>query len=308
MANFTQLHLGNQAPPETPQEAQSKNSLSKQKAMFGAGLLAVTVLSGVFFLITNGCSKGPTKVAAESPTNQKVVSQQSPMGSLPVAATAMPAPGQNPKPAQKRVVQRKAPTTIYSDPINGISFRYPKNYILKTGDEPNRDLAGMGEVRMDFVQPGGMTVAAIELPHNAYPGTDFSSAFFRASVNPELSASECERFAFPQIAHPENEPGAATKAKIVGTEFDVVDDFGSEEGKDPHTKYYHRFENGICYEFSMGLRTDDDTVPGLKPVNREQVFRKLEQILATVKLQPGVVPEVAKGTQEHPAVVEDGKE
>jgi len=229
------------------------------------------------------------------------------MGSLPVAATAVLPPGQNPKPARKRVVQRRAPTTIYSDPISGISFRYPKNYILKTGDEPNRDLAGMGGVKMDFVQPGGMTVAAIELPHNAYPGTDFASAFFSVSVNPELSASECERFAFPQIAHPENEPGAPTKAKIAGTEFDVIDDFGSEESEAPHNKYYHRFENGICYEFSMGLRTGDHTVPALNPVNREQVFRRLEQILATVKLQPGVVPEAAKGTQVH-AVVEGGKE
>jgi len=57
----------------------------------------------------------------------------------------------------------------------------------------------------------------------------------------------------------------------------------------------------------MGLGTDESTMAGLKPVNRAQVFHKLEQILATVKLQPGVVPEVAKDTQVHP-VVEGGKE
>jgi hypothetical protein len=304
MANFTQLNLSNKTPQGIPQKPTSQPSLSREKTLFGAGLLAVTVLSGVFFLITNGCSKGPA-IAAENSTNQNVVSSPSPINSTPVVNSAL-LPNQQPKPTRKRV-QRRAPTALYSDPIHGISFRYPKNYVLKTGDEPSLDLAGMGPLKVNFVQPGGMTIAAIELPHNAYPGTDFSSAFFSVSVNPELSAAECELFAFPQPAHPENEPGSTAKAKIAGNEFDVIEDVGGGESNDPRTRYYHRFENGNCYEFTMGLGTDETTMAGLKPVNREQVFHKLEQILATVKLQPGVVPEVAKDTQVHP-VVEGGKE
>jgi len=305
MANFTQLHLGNKTPQGTPQKPISKPSLSREKTLFGAGLLAVTVLSGVFFLITNGCSKGPAKIAAESSTKQSVVSPPSPMNSAPVATAAL-VPGQEPKPTRKHV-QRRVPTATYSDPIHGISFRYPTNYVLKTGDEPSLDRVGIGPLKVNFVQPGGMTVAAIELPHNSYPGTDFSSAFFSVSVNPELPAAECQLFAFPQPAHPENEPGSAAKAKIAGNEFDVIEDIGGGENNDPRTRYYHRFENGSCYEFTMGLGTDETPMAGLKPVNRAQVFHKLEQILATVKLHPGVVPEVAKDTQVHP-VVEGGKE
>ncbi len=301
MANFTQLNLGN----KTPQKTIGKPSLSREKTLFGAGLLAVTVLSGVFFLITNGCSKGPGKTAPESSTNQNVVTPSSPANPAPIVSSALPSK-QDSKPAHKHV-QRKAPTALYSDSIHGISFRYPKNYVLKTGDEPSLDLAGMGPVKVNFVQPGGMTVAAIELPHNTYPGTDFRSAFFSVSVNPELSAAQCELFAFPQPAHSENEEGSAMKTKVAGNEFDVIEDIGGGENKDPRTRYYHRFESGNCYEFSIGLGTDETTMAGLKPVNREQVFRKLEQILATVKLQPGVVPEVAKGTAVHP-VVEGGKE
>jgi hypothetical protein len=302
MANFTQLHLGNKTTQENSQKPQDKPSLSKEKALFGAGLLAVTVLSGVLFLITNGCSKGPAKSAPAISSNQDVVTPQAPMNS---AIVPQP-PAQPVKPVHKRV-QRKAPTATYSDPVNGISFRYPKSYVLKTGDEPNLDLAGMGPVKVDFVQPGGMTVVAVEIPHNAYPGTDFSSAFFSVSVNSDLSPTECELFAFPQSAHSETEPVAPAKAKIAGTEFSVTEDVGGGENNDPRTRYYHRFENGNCYEFSMGLGTSDSTMAGLKPVNREQVFRKLEQILATVKLQPGIVPEMANGTQVNP-VVEGGKE
>jgi hypothetical protein len=300
MNNFTQLHLGNKK--EKPQSAPS---LSKEKALFGAGLLAVTVLSGVFLLITNGCSKSRTKIAPETSTNQNPITPPSTPNSAPVANTVLP-PKQDVKPVHKRAVQRKAPTSAYSDPISGISFRYPKSYILKTGDEPSRDLAGLGPVKLDFVQPGGITVAAVEVPYKAYPGTDFSSAYFSVSVHPELSAAQCEQFVSAELANPESESALPTKSKIAGAEFTMVEDMGGEN-HDVRTRYYHRFENSACYEFGMGLATDDTNMAGLNPVNRDQVFRKLEQILASVKLQPGVVPEVAKGAQDHP-IVEGGKE
>ena len=305
MANFTQLHLENKTPQETPKQPLRKPSLSKEKALFGAGLLAVTVLSGVFLLITNGCSKGPAKSAPEISTNQNPVTPQSPTNPAPVANATLPAT-QDVKPVHKRV-QKKVPIATYSDSVSGISFRYPKNYVLKTGDKPNLDLAGMGPMKVNFVQPGGMTVAAIELPHNAFPGTDFSSGFFSVSLNSELSAAQCDLFAAPASAQPESEPSAPMKAKIAGTEFSMVEDIGGGENHDPRTRYYHRFENGNCYEFGMGIGTNDASVAGVKPVNHEQVFRKLEQILATVKLQPAVVPQVASGTHVHP-VVEGGKE
>src|SRR5689334_5369663 len=129
MANFTQLHLGSGSgkEPSTNSAREKKYVFSKEKTAFGAGLLAVTVMSGVFLLITNGCSKGASKNAGiESPsaTNSAitppVIIQSSTPAALPVVA---------PKPAKK--VQRKAPMATYMDPAYGVSFRYPKGYILK---------------------------------------------------------------------------------------------------------------------------------------------------------------------------------
>jgi hypothetical protein len=302
MTNYTQLHLGNKS-PEPSQREQARKELSKQRVLFGSSLLAVTVLSGIFLLITNGCSKGPAKAAGQNSSNPNAPMAQSTTPPAPAVAAVVLA---DTKPAKKRVVQRKAPTATFVDPINGISFRYPKSYILKTGDEPARDLSGMGPLQMDFVQPGGATVAAIELPRNSYPGTDVSSAFFSVSVNPELTALECDQFAFPLSLHPETDPGAPSKAKVGGTEFRMVEDFGVTDQKEPHMKYYHRFENGSCYEFGMGLSISAEAGEDVKPINREQVFKKLEQILATVKVEQGEVPEVAKGTT-HP-IVEGSKE
>lgn len=314
MANFTQLHLSNKS-QETSQlnsrREQAAKELARQKVLFGSTLFAVTALSGVLLLITNGCSKGSSKVATQNPVTP--VSTPSVTPPAPVVSTAVVP---DTKPARKHVVQKKAPTATFSDPINGISFRYPKTYTLKTGNEPSLNLAGMGPLQMNFVQAGGSNVAAVELPKNMYPGTDFNSAFFSISVNPDLSESECGQFAFPLVLHSENDPvspskAAPSKTKIAGTEFSMVEDFSIDNNpatdeQEPNLKYYHRFENGNCYEFTMGVSITPQTLDDVKPVNREQVFHKLEQILATVKVEPAVVPEVAKGTP-HP-MVEGSKE
>ena len=307
MANFTQLNLGNKSQETSQREISKKEQaakeLARQKVLFGSTLCAISLLSGVFLLITNGCSKGPAKVASQNAP----VSAAPTVPPTPVVSSAVIP--EDTKPVRKHVVQKKAPTATFTDPINGISFRYPKTYALKTGNEPNLDLSGMGPLPMNFTQAGGSNVAAVEMPRNSYPGTNFSSAYFSVSVNPELAESACSEFAFPLILHPENEPGSPSKAKIGGNEFSMVEEFGGEKtggNKDPNVRYYHRFENGNCYEFSIGISTMASAGDEVKPVNHEQVFKKLEQIMATVKIEPAVVPEVAKQTP-HP-MVDGGKE
>lgn len=291
MANFTQLHLSN-----NPQKSDKskKDPLSKEKALFGAGILAIATISGTLLLITNGCSKGSPKSAS---VNSEPVSPITQNAIVPTPAiTAVQPPTAAPKPAKKRV-QHKAPMATYTEPAYGVSFRYPKNYILKAGDEPQRDLAGLGPVQTDFIQPGAVTVAAIELPRASYPGTDFTSGFFSVSVNSAISQQQCELFAFPKVEHPENEPSAVSKVKLAGKEYAMVEDVGNAAKNDPHTKYFHHFENGNCYEFGLGLNTTDADIAGLKPVNRSLVFGRLEQILASVKLQPVEATEVAKAPE-----------
>jgi hypothetical protein len=303
MANFTELHLSNN--PQDPRKSKNTNhtkSLSKEKALFGAGLIAVTAVSGVFLLITNGCSKGSkaaSNISAPAPVSQNVTTP------APGVAAVQP-PVTAPKPTKKRV-QRKAPTATFTEPAYGVSFKYPKSYLLKAGDDSQLDLAGLGTVKTNFVQPGAVTVAAIELPRSSYPGTDFTAAYFGMSVNSTLSQEQCEQFAFPKSEHPESEPGSVSKVKIAGTEYAMVEDLGGSDKQESHVKYFHHFENGNCYEFSMGLGTLDDTVAGLKPVKRSLVFGRMEQILASVKLQPVAVPEVAKDAPAQ-AIVEGSKE
>lgn len=292
MANFTQLHLGNNSPKSNKN---IKDIFATEKILFCSGVLAIAAISGILLLVSNGCSKGSPKSTVVNSEPTGPVTSGPIVPSAPTVAAAQP-PVVTPKPAKKRV-QHKAPMATYTEPAYGVSFRYPKGYILKTGDEPQKDLAGLGPAQTDFIEPGAITVAALELPRASYPGTDFTSAFFSVSVNSAISQEQCELFAFPKSEHPENEPGAVSKVKIAGKDYAMVEDFGNAAKNDPRTKYFHHFENGNCYEFGMGLSTTDADIAGLKPVNRSLVFGRLEQILASVKLQPVEAPQVAKASE-----------
>jgi hypothetical protein len=153
-------------------------------------------------------------------------------------------------------------------------------------------------------------------------------------VNSKLSATECEQFAFPETN--ETDPAAIAKTKVGATEFHAVEGIAGEKNNQADLKYYHVFQNGSCYEFALGLETADaaatevmtnqattnqvttnqaKTNP-IKIVNHNEVIRKLNWMHSTVKIQAvdqslsrsslvdhpkEPVPEVAAGSQPHPA-------
>jgi hypothetical protein len=319
MAHFTELGLsgkpekkpeGNtvQKPTTQPNTTQPKKTGDKKKTAVLAGSLIATSLIGVFFL-ESGCSKSSNQASTISaPAAQIAVSQPSSAGLIPPTST----PVASQTPAKKKSRQRKLAASTYSNPTYGVSFRYPKRDKLKEGDDANLQWDGLGPVEMNFVQPGGTTVSAVELPGKLYAGTDFNSAFFNVSVNSKLTADECAQFAFPEGS--ETDPVAPSKTKVGTTEFNVLEGFAGEDTKQADVKYYHVFENGSCYEFALGLETavapdagDDDVTPLVKPVDHNEVFRKLNWILSTVKIQPVDLPEknVPEVASETPSVPVD---
>jgi hypothetical protein len=320
MTYFTQLGLsGNpdkkpetKPPGKTPNPSQGQHPYSgpkkpatKQKTVALVGSLIATSLLGVF-LLESGCSKESGKAVATATPNQMLTTQPSappltaPISSTPVASQPL---------AKKKSRQRKLSASSYATPTYGVSFRYPKNGRLSEGDEANLQLDGLGPVEMNFVQPGGATISAVELPGKMYPGTDLNTAFFNVSINPILTPAECAQFAFPQTSDPKNDPVEISKTKIGTTEFETVEGFAETENNQADVKFYHVFQNGSCYEFALGLETtainQDEMKPAIKPVDRNEVFRQLNWILSTVKIQPAspqeeTTPEVAADTPTSP--------
>jgi hypothetical protein len=154
------------------------------------GNLSAVVFAAVLIIcsVTVGCSSEKPKPVR--PDIQIPAQTASPI-------VAMPAVQPESKPAAKKVVRKKPATANYADKTYGVTFEYPRRYAIETGSAAADLLAGTS-VPMNFVQPGGVALAAVELPQTGYANTDFSSAFFNVSVHKTLTADQCNQFAVPQ--------------------------------------------------------------------------------------------------------------
>ena len=152
--------------------------------------------------VTVGCSSEKPKPVS---SNNQIPVTAAPS---PAARPAPPMQAEN-KPAPKRVVHRKPATVNYTDKTYGVTFEYPRRYAIETGDAA-AELLTSSPVPMNFVEPGGIALATVELPETYYPNTDFSSAYFNVSVHKTLTADQCSEFAIPQPKMVE--PVASTEA------------------------------------------------------------------------------------------------
>src|SRR3954447_2865774 len=175
-----------------------------------AGQLHVYAFAALLIIcsVSVGCSSDKPKPVS---SNNQIPSTQ------PVVPAPAPAPlmQTDNKPAPKKPVQRRKPATVnYADKSYGVTFEYPRRYAIETGDAASQ-LVSSNPIPMNFVQPGGVALAAVELPETGFVNTDFSSAFFNVSVHKTLSPDQCGEFAVPQskpVAVPEPAAAASTQA------------------------------------------------------------------------------------------------
>jgi len=123
------------------------------------------------------------------------------------------------KPVPRKIVHRKPATVNYTDKTYGVTFEYPRRYAIETGDAAT-DLLTSSPTPMNFIAPGGVALAAVELPETSFANTDFSSAFFDVSVHKNLTPDQCNEFAVPMPKTVTSEPTADNPAAKPAT--DVV--------------------------------------------------------------------------------------
>jgi hypothetical protein len=272
--------------------------------------VSTVVFAGILIVcsVAVGCSseKPKTQTSINLPaTNQSANTQPTP----PVAVTPVSASASTEavvaKPVHKRVVRKVPATVTYADESTGISFQYPRKYQLKTGEDADK-LVSSDAVPMNFVQPGGVALAAVKVPESAYPKSDLAAAFFDISVNKALTAEQCSEFPVVQtkVAMASEAavqaPPQASKMMIGEMELRSGETLSNDGTREEAAKYYHAFQGGKCYEFALKVATGVETDEGGKQVDREEIFKRLEKILATVKINPASTPEV---TASGPAAV-----
>lgn len=249
-------------------------------------------------LLTIGCSRETNKPAGSAVLSPSASTVSNPTMAAPAVAPASATASMPQKPAVKKAARKHSSMVTFKDDTYGISFGYPRKYILKTGEDLKSD---SDMVTMNFLQPGGLPAVSVELPEHAYPGTDLTSAFFRVNVHKELAEAACTQFAAPE-AKPDNQnPVRPSQVRLGDLTFQQVENITSASTEQVDTKYYHVFENGTCYEFALGLTTAwDGNEDGVNLVDREDVFRRLEKILAGVKIAPEAAPAVASDAKITP--------
>jgi hypothetical protein len=294
---MTQLNLSGRQSNDSQQKPAAEPEEGSIKNQTVGALGALAMFAAV--IVIGSCSRSSKPVAVQQPT------QTTTPAAAPASTVQAPAPP--PAAVVAKAKKHRAATLSYINREYGLSFNFPRNYQLKTQIETQADATKKGNetqatsatnepLPMNFAHSGGVELAAVEMPANSYPGTDFQSGLLDVSVNPGMTSEACSQFALTEAnggADPSS-PAKIVPVKIGTLEFQQVESPSDAMMKTVDTKYYHVFGNGGCYEFGLGITTNDagnGDGGEITPVDRQAVFARLERILATVRLRPAVMPE-----------------
>ena len=232
------------------------NRSSRENSFLTWGKNASALVFAAVLIICSvavGCSSDKPKTVT---TNTQIPAAQPQMQPAP----AVPVAQAENKPAQKKPVIRKRPATVnYADKTYGVSFEYPRRYAIETGDSATQ-LVMSNPIPMNFVQPGGVALAAVELPETNYVNTDFSSAFFNVSVHKSLTADECGQFAVPQMkstAKPDAATVSQPKPDAATTTSAKIEEVKGEEGKKDTNESSAKLDSATASGNDMGTKTAD---------------------------------------------------
>lgn len=242
------------------------------------------VIMTVVLFVAIACSKKDNSASRISAPTQPTTSS----APAPVAATS-PLPE---KP--KRIKKHRPANATYVNGTYGVSFSYPRKYSLAAGNEKSPM-----PLQPSFLKPGAVEVAAVDMPDDTYPDTDFSSALLNISVNPDMTAEECAQFVpfspYSKDADSKNaEVAKPSTVKLGANEFTELEQAGGETTHQSDLKYFHLFKNGACYEFALDVETARKADEELAQVDRGQVFKQLEKMLTSARIKEVQVPGVEK--------------
>jgi hypothetical protein len=269
--------VGSPKPVSAAKINYARSSISFNGLILGTTALALLALAVI------ACSREAHKLTSTAANVPKLPAQPlvapMPAAPAPLVATA------DAKPVVKKSAHKRPDKVVYKNDVYGVSFQYPRRYALKTGDEAIIDWFGSQPVGMNFADGGGVAVAAVELPRGLYPGTDYRDAFFTVSVNRNLSEAQCSQFAETDSADTDEEPVAPSNVNFGGQVYSQTSVFDGKAFEQAYGRFYHVFNGGACYEMALGLETAGyGAVEGVTPVDRDEVFHKLESMLASVRL------------------------
>jgi len=182
----------------------------------------------------------------------------------------------------EKMAQRAAISLQYSNEEYGVAFDAPKGYLLREGELPEMDrgLGYLGPIPMHFAAPGGIRLATVEPPQGLHLGTNFVNEFFTVSAHYGSSEAVCSDFNIPAESR-----GSPVTRTVDGIQFHGFAEHSAVSMHQYNGIYLHAFTNDTCYEIGYGVASAGAvSSDGLKPINQDNLLRKLEKLLDSVRI------------------------
>ncbi len=238
-------------------------------------ICAAILMAGVLFLAINWSKKPQTTAKINPPV-------QPPVASAPVSSTPAAVVPDKPKKALKK--HHRPATAKYVNGDYALSFNYPVKYNLESGDK-------LAPMPVTYLKQDAVQIAAVDMPADSYPETDFAAALLNVSVSNDMTSDECMQF-----NQPSKEAGdvKSTIVKLGANEYSVFEQINGEDINKSDLKFFHLFKNNSCYEFALAVNTTEKP-EDMAQVERGKVFQQLEKIVITARikdLQPTAIESV----------------
>jgi hypothetical protein len=185
-------------------------------------------------------------------------------------------------PISKHLAHDSALST-YNNPAYGLSFRYPRNYLLDDPSDSESDSIIEAQQNLAAQQPGAVLVAIVTIPPDAYPNTTFVSGSLQLIVNRTVSPEVCRSFVAP--------PDDAYASGVTPTQsfvFQWRQRSSGTLGTGYLNRAYATFSNNACYELFLEIVTgsNPDLDPCIKPTNEIKIFHHLDKIVSSFQIHP----------------------
>ena len=192
-------------------------------------------------------------------------------------------PGKDHPHAARKDAGKEAFLSTYNNPDEGITFRYPRNYLLEEGEVQEHSYFLKTQEEVEAEQAGAELIVTVLIPEDAYPNTTFEHGSLQLIVRDVDSATACR-------AETASADGLSirTVSALDGIRFDSTEQESSVAGANVRERHYAAFSGGQCYEFFTVLVLDQSADPDgfVKPADAGKILRQLEKIVTSVRLAP----------------------
>jgi hypothetical protein len=171
----------------------------------------------------------------------------------------------------------------YSNPDEGISFRYPRYYALEQGELEEHSFFLKRQEDLDLEQPGARLVATLLIPEDGYPNTTFVHGSLQLAVNDSTTEQSCAEIS----GSTERATTPLQNLTLHGVLFRGEERQYLTAGTQVLERQYAGFSNETCYEFSLVVAAEVVTDPEgtTKPADEARIMRQLEKIVKSLQFQ-----------------------